>query len=116
MIKAGAKNRSRRLRKKLFVDEFNVQGFEVDMSFAQGITDEAIDGFFDDFLANVIEANELVFAGGGNSEGFSGFVIPSARYSSATEEHRKLLAEWFDKNELITEHSSSELVDANFVL
>ena len=116
MIKSNAKNRSKRLRKKLFVEEFKVQGFEVDMSFAESTTDEAMDVFFDDFLANVIEANELVFGGGGNKEGFSGFIIPSARYASVTEEHRKLLAEWFEKNGLVTEHSTSELMDANFVL
>lgn len=33
MIKTDAKSRSKRLRKKLFVGEFKVLGFAVDMSF-----------------------------------------------------------------------------------
>ena len=116
MIKSDAKKRSKRLRKKLYVGEFSVMGFEVDMSFVKDTTEEAVDAFFDDFLGNVIEANDLVFGGGGSLEGFTGFIIPGERYASATEEHRKLVGDWFAKNELIAEHKLSEMVDANFNL
>ena len=116
MIKSNAKNRSKRLRKKLFVEEFKVQGFEVDMTFVDSISDDDMNNFFDDFLGNAVEANELVFGGGGSKEGFSGFVVPSARYASATEENRKALSEWLGNNKFITEHSLSDLMDANFVL
>ncbi|OED41826.1 hypothetical protein ACH42_12955 [Endozoicomonas sp. (ex Bugula neritina AB1)] len=116
MIKPNAKNRSKRLRKKLFVEEFKVLGFEVDMSFSEGTTDEALNTFFDDFLGNVIEENDMVFGGGGSTEGFSGFVIPAERYASATDAQRQLVGDWFEKNALISEHKISELVDANFIL
>ena len=116
MIKSDAKNRSKRLRKKLFVDEFKIDGFEIDMRFVDTITEEAMNDFFDEFLADAIEANDMVFGGGGDKEGFSGFVVPAARYESATDKERTLVSEWLDKNDLIAEHKVGELVDANFIL
>lgn len=116
MIKVDAKKRSMRLRKKLYVEEFRVLGFEVDLTFTESTTEESMDAFFDDFLTNVIDANQLVFGGGGTKEGFSGFVVPAKRYASATEEHRKLLGDWFEQQELVVKHSVGELIDANFDL
>ena len=116
MIKVDAKNRNKRLRKKLYVDEFRVLGFEVDLTFVDSATEERMDAFFEDFLRNVVEANDLVFGGGGTKDGFSGFVVPNARYQSASEEQRKLLGDWFAKNELIADHKIGELIDANFEL
>lgn len=116
MIKVDAKNRSMRLRKKLYVNEFKVLGFEVDLTFVDTTTEEAMDGFFDDFLVNVVKKNKLVFSGGGTREGFSGFVVPSARYESATDDQRKLLGDWIEKQKLITNHTVGQLVDANFDL
>ena len=116
MIKTDAKNRSKRLRKKLYVEEFKVLGFEIDMKFVDSSSDEALDKFFDDFLQQAIEGNDLVFGGGGTKEGFSGFVVPAGRYESATEEHRKLVSEWLGRNELLESHETSGLVDANFDL
>ena len=116
MIKVDAKKRSKRLRKKLYVDEFKVMGFEVDLTFVDSTTEEAMDAFFDDFLTNVIDANQLVFGGGGTKEGFSGFVVPAKRYASSSEDHRKLLDSWFGQQKVVTEHSISGLIDANFDL
>ena len=114
MIKVDAKKRSMRLRKKLYVEEFKVLGFEVDLTFVDSTTEESMDSFFDDFLTNVVEGNELVFGGGGTKEGFSGFVVPGARYVSATDAQRKLLGDWFEQHELIASHTIGELIDANF--
>ena len=50
MIKVDARNRSRRLRKKLYVEEFRVLGFEVDLTFVDSTTEDGMDAFFDDFL------------------------------------------------------------------
>ena len=116
MIKVDAKKRSRRLRKKLYVDEFKVLGFEVDLTFADSTTEEAMDVFFEDFLTNVIDANQLVFGGGGTKEGFSGFVVPAKRYASSSEDHRKLLDSWFEQQEMVTNYSVGGLIDANFDL
>jgi uncharacterized protein YggL (DUF469 family) len=42
-----ATNRSRRLRKKLCVDEFQELGFELNLGFKEDLSDEAIDAFLD---------------------------------------------------------------------
>ena len=53
--------------------------FEVDMSFAEGAAEDAMNAFFDDFLGNVIEANALVFGGVVlwmiSLDGFSGWFL-----------------------------------------
>jgi len=42
-----ATNRSRRLRKKLCVDEFQELGFEVNLTYAQGADAKAVDAFLE---------------------------------------------------------------------
>ena len=53
-----ATNRSRRLRKKLCVDEFQELGFEVNLTYRDGIEAKAVDDFLEAFLNEAIEANE----------------------------------------------------------
>jgi len=52
-----ATNRSRRLRKKLCVDEFQELGFEVNLTYRDGIEAKAVDDFLEAFLNEAIEAN-----------------------------------------------------------
>ena len=59
-----ATNRSRRLRKKLCVDEFQELGFELNLEFKEDLTDEAVDAFLDAFLADAMDANGLDYVGG----------------------------------------------------
>ena len=47
-----ATNRSRRLRKKLCVDEFQELGFELNLAFKDGLTVEEIDSFLSDNLGD----------------------------------------------------------------
>lgn len=49
--------RSRRLRKKLCVDEFQELGFEVQLNYRDGISDAERNAAMDDFLDQAIEAN-----------------------------------------------------------
>ena len=42
-----ATNRSRRLRKKLCVDEFQELGFEVNLTYREGIESKAVDDFLE---------------------------------------------------------------------
>ena len=44
-----AKNRSRRLRKKMHIDEFQELGFSVAWRFPEGTSEEQIDKTVDDF-------------------------------------------------------------------
>lgn len=60
-----AKNRSRRLRKKMHIDEFQELGFSVAWRFPEGTSEEQIDKTVDDFINEVIEPNKLAFDGSG---------------------------------------------------
>lgn len=60
-----AKNRSRRLRKKMHIDEFQELGFSVAWRFPEGTSEEQIDKTVDDFINDVIEPNKLAFDGSG---------------------------------------------------
>ena len=82
------KNRSRRLRKKLRVGEFQEFGFEVALELVAGLDDEGGEAFVDRFLAEVIEPNGMCYGGwdrggyvasygrGGLSEAHRQHVIP----------------------------------------
>ena len=50
-----AKNRSRRLRKKMHIDEFQELGFSVAWRFPEGTSEEQIDKTVDDFINEVIK-------------------------------------------------------------
>ncbi len=59
-----ATNRSRRLRKKLCVDELQELGFELNLEFKEDLDDQAIDAFLDAFLDEAMDANGLDYVGG----------------------------------------------------
>lgn len=48
-----AKNRSRRLRKKMHIDEFQELGFSVAWRFPEGTSEEQIDKTVDDFITRL---------------------------------------------------------------
>ena len=58
-------NRSRRLRKKLRVDEFQEMGFDISFNFPVGTAEETIDAVVDALIDEVIEPRKLAFAGSG---------------------------------------------------
>ena len=84
-------NRSRRLRKKLRVAEFQQLGFEVTFELQQPIPEAQSWEFWDAFIAEAIESNGLMFGGGE-----TGFVC-GARRASATEEHRQAVESWLTR-------------------
>ncbi|MDR9828270.1 50S ribosome-binding protein YggL [Vibrio sp. FNV 38] len=106
-----AKNRSKRLRKKLYVDEFTVLGFgfscQVDLNSELGY--EAILNDFFDFL----EARNLIMGGGANQHAFDGFVIGEGRYDSATDADRTAVQQWLEQRSECSEVKVSELIDSN---
>jgi uncharacterized protein YggL (DUF469 family) len=59
-----AKNRSRRLRKKMHIEEFQ-EVFSVAWRFPEGTSVEQIDQDVDAFINDVIEPNKLAFDGSG---------------------------------------------------
>jgi uncharacterized protein YggL (DUF469 family) len=102
-----ATNRSRRLRKKLCVDEFQELGFELNLSFKEDLTEEAIDAFLDAFLTEAMDANGLDYVGGDDY----GLVCLAER-GSVTEEQRAIVEAWLKGRSEVIKVEVSPLMDA----
>ncbi|ABM00692.1 MULTISPECIES: YggL family protein [Shewanella] len=81
-----AKNRSRRLRKKLRVDEFQELGFDVRWVFDDSVAEAEIDALVDKFIDEVIEPRKLGFHGGGHKD-WEG-IIATQSLGKCTDEDR----------------------------
>ena len=96
--------RSRRLRKKLHVDEFREDGFRVRFVLRAPSAAEA-GRFWDDLLAEAIEARGLTY--GGAEQGF----VAAAR-GSATDAHREAVRAWLAARPEAASVDVGPLVDA----
>lgn len=101
-----SKKRSRRLRKKLHVDEFQEFGFEVSFQFQPGLPQDTISRFWDDFIAEAIERNGLAYGGG--TEGF----VSLWKHGSAIEAHREQVRSWLSVRPELSSVEVGALVDA----
>ncbi len=101
-----AKNRSRRLRKKLHVDEFQELGFEVEIHWTAQAVAADMDVLFWRFIAEVIEGQGLCF-GGSDSAGFI-----YRQGASVTEDDRAALARWLEASSDVASFTVGPLVDA----
>jgi len=106
--------RSRRLRKKLYVNEYRVYGFEVSLSFKE-MDESALDPFLDE-MVDFVGSRNLMIAGGGGIDVFDAFVSSSDRYGSTSEEDRRVFSNWLKEKSLIKNVELGDLVDANFDL
>ncbi|WP_298774820.1 50S ribosome-binding protein YggL [uncultured Shewanella sp.] len=103
-----AANRSRRLRKKLRVDEFQEFGFDITWTFDDSVSEEQIDLIVDQFVDDVIEPRKLGFHGGGHKE-WEG-IIATQMIGQCTEDDRAAVtAFWADK--AVSNVEVSELYD-----
>ncbi|MDF0532786.1 DUF469 family protein [Shewanella yunxiaonensis] len=100
--------RSRRLRKKLRVDEFQELGFDVSWRFADSLSEDAIDEHVERFINEVIEPRELGFHGGGHRL-WDG-VVATQRLGKCTDDDRQAV-ERFLKSLNVEEIEISELYD-----
>ncbi|MEW6998708.1 YggL family protein [Colwelliaceae bacterium BS250] len=89
-----AKNRSRRIRKKMRVDEFQELGFDAAWQFAEGTTDTEIDTFMDKFFVEAIEAQGLGFGGEGDLIWHG--LICTQKLGKCTDENRKVVEKWLN--------------------
>jgi len=105
-------SRSRRLRKKLYLEEFATTGFELDLEFTADKDADQLDAFIFDFMT-VIDANDMAFSGSACAETVSGILIRIGRYDSVTAEQRTALLEWLEANADVKLVEAGELVDAN---
>ena len=104
--------KSRRIRKKLYLDEFAVLGFEFSCTLNVNTSDE-----FDSLLSQLvafIESRDLSMAGGGGTTLFSASICSDNRYGSATAEDIDTITAWLDTNAAIENIAVSQLVDANY--
>jgi uncharacterized protein YggL (DUF469 family) len=111
-----APQRSRRLRKKLFQDEFATFGFELECEFKNDLTDETISQFIDSFFIDAINAENLVFGGGLSSKRLSGFIGSSKRYGSTTEADKAKLLAWLKTQPQVATVELGEIIDANYYI
>ncbi|MGA3827136.1 YggL family protein [Pseudomonas chlororaphis] len=100
-------NRSRRLRKKLCVDEFQELGFELNLEFKENLDDAAIDAFLDAFLVDAMDANGLDYVGG---DDFG--LVCLAKRGSVSEEQRAIVETWLKGRSELTKVEVSPLMDA----
>lgn len=101
-----ATNRSRRLRKKLCVDEFQELGFELTFNFKEGLSDTDLDTFVENFVHDAVEANGLGYVGGEDY----GFVCLGKR-GSVNEEQRSLIENWLKGRSELSDFTVSPLMD-----
>lgn len=102
-----AKNRSRRLRKKLCVDEFQELGFEVQVVYPESLSDEAIEAFFSDFVIEAVERNGLGLIGGPEYS-----LICLDKRGSVSEEQRTAVEAWLKERSEPESFELSPLQDA----
>ncbi|MFD2176553.1 YggL family protein [Veronia pacifica] len=104
--------RSRRLRKKLYLDEFAVFGFSVNLHLNTD-SDDALDSFIDE-LVMFADSRHLMIGGGGMKE-IELVFGSSLRYGSATEQDREAVKLWLEARDEVSVISLGELVDLNTV-
>ncbi|MFT5851757.1 MAG: hypothetical protein ACI87J_001730 [Colwellia sp.] len=104
--------KSRRLRKKLYLDEFAVMGVELDCNLTCKEESElAI--IMDDFFVYIDSLN-LCIGGGGDLTSFGGFISSYERYGSVTESDISSISNWLKDQNIVSEFNIGELVDANY--
>lgn len=102
-----ATQRSRRLRKKLCVEEFQELGFELSFQYQEGQGEAASQAFIQRFAANAVEPHDLVYSGC-DEYGF----ICLARRGSVSEAQRGQVEAWLKQQPELAGFTVGPLVDA----
>lgn len=106
-----AKNRSRRLRKKLYSGEFTVYGISVSCDLIADKVSE-YEVFIDEFI-DFVEARDLMIGGGASHNEFDCLVVAQGRYNSVTESDRAAIETWFTNKPECANVEVSALIDVN---
>lgn len=93
-----ATQRSRRLRKKMHIDEFQELGFSIAFAFPEGTSEETIDSTVDALINEAIDPNGLAFDGSGYLQ-WEGLICLQ-QTGKCTEEHRELVRKWLEDRKL----------------
>lgn len=102
-----ATHRSRRLRKKLCVDEFQEFGFELQLNFREGLDQAGSDAFLQQFLKEAIEGLGLIFIG---CDEFG--MVCLGKRGSVSEEQRLGVDAWLKGRAELASYRVGPLVDA----
>ncbi|BCN23882.1 hypothetical protein VYA_11010 [Vibrio alfacsensis] len=106
--------KSKRVRKKLFLDEFAKFGVQVKFQFDY---EDAQDSelFFDDFFT-FLGDQDLTFYGGHSKNDFSAVVLSQGRYTSITDKERTEIENWLNTHKLCSDVVVSEVVDLKNII
>lgn len=99
--------RSRRLRKKLHLDEFQELGFDVETVLKEPLAGPAEESLLIAFVEGVIESRGLIY-GGSVTCGY----VCKAGGGSATEEDRAAVRGWLEARDEVASVTVKELSDA----
>lgn len=113
-----SRHRSRRLRKKLSIGEFQVLGFDLDFRVDTALSHQAAEALFDRFINEAVEANGLVCGGGGDLYAMHFYVLgcPGHRYRSATATQQEQVSQWLAdrRPDGVIDFQVGSLKDANY--
>jgi len=103
---------NKRLRKKLYLEEFSVLGFEV--TFTLTSEDDAVfDGVFNE-LVSFMESQQLIMNITADGSQFYLYVSSHYRYDSATDANREAVAEFLNKQSVLADVNVAALSDAYY--
>ncbi|MFT5788371.1 MAG: hypothetical protein ACI8SJ_000474 [Shewanella sp.] len=109
-MKMNKSKRSKRLSKKLYVDEYAVFGFEVSCKL-QLETEAVFDVFFDELIA-LVESRGLILGGGGYHT-FSVMISSDGRYDSPKDNDIDAVTNWLSTNPICSDVLVGSLIDLN---
>ncbi len=103
---------NKRLRKKKHRGEFKEMDFRVAVRMQPNLSVEEWNHFMDRFIAEAIEANGLMFGGGGReSDNTWDGVVALWDRGSVTLEHRSKIEQWLIGEPLVMSYYLGEFVD-----
>ncbi|WP_416305617.1 YggL family protein [Neptunicella sp. SCSIO 80796] len=106
--------RNRRIRKKLYLDEFAILGFE----FSCKLTADSqadYEQFFNHF-AELVDSRHLYITLDNDSEWLEGSVTSADRYGNATDEDREAINTFLSAQAIASEVKVGDLVDAFYAM
>ena len=103
----------KRLRRKKRVDEVQEFAFEIRFGMDPDLTMDQRNALLDEFVTQPIEANGLQF-GGGDDNTWEGVVALDKPRGPATEEHRRAVRNWLERNPNISNVRIGEQRDAQY--
>ncbi|CAD5108061.1 YggL 50S ribosome-binding family protein [Zestomonas carbonaria] len=103
----------RRLRKKLYLGEFQEYAFELKATFKAPLDEPTLDALLDAFI-DTVETRQLCFIGGFDPQWLDGTLVADQRYRSPSEDDRKAINDWLLARPEVASVETSELFDAHY--